>query len=104
MGGAMNGGTGKTGPPARPLQVPLASVADVRIVEGPSEIKSENGMLRAYVQLNVNTPDLVGFVEQAQRQVALKVKLPTGMHLEWSGQFESKIRPIEPCAGSCHWC
>ena len=92
MGGAMNGGTGKTGPPARPLQIPLASVADVRIVEGPSEIKSENGMLRAYVQLNVNTPDLVGFVEQAKRLVEQKVKPPIGMHLEWSGQFESKIR------------
>jgi Cu(I)/Ag(I) efflux system membrane protein CusA/SilA len=92
MGRAMNGDMAKTGPPARPLQVPLASVADVRIVEGPSEIKSENGMLRAYVQLNVNTPDLVGFVEQAQRQVERKVKLPTGMHLEWSGQFEHKLR------------
>jgi len=90
--GGMSSGTGKTGTPARPLQIPLASVADVRIVEGPSEIKSENGMLRAYVQLNVNTPDLVGFVEQAQRQVELQVKLPTGMHLEWSGQFEHKLR------------
>jgi Cu(I)/Ag(I) efflux system membrane protein CusA/SilA len=77
---------------SRPLQIPLASVADVRIVEGPSEIKSENGMLRAYVQLNVNTPDLVGFVEQARRRVEQDVKLPVGMHLEWSGQFEHKLR------------
>jgi copper/silver efflux system protein len=92
MGGGMNSGSGKAGPPSRPLQVPLASVADVRIVEGPSMIKSENGMLRAYVQLNANTPDLVGFVEQARREVEQKVKLPIGMHLEWSGQFESKIR------------
>ena len=93
MRGSMSGGTAKTaGSAARPLQVPLASVADVRIVEGPSEIKSENGMLRAYVQLNVNTPDLLGFVEQAKRLVEQKVKLPTGMHLEWSGQFEHKIR------------
>jgi Cu(I)/Ag(I) efflux system membrane protein CusA/SilA len=92
MGGAMGSTAKSGGPAARPLQVPLASVADVRIVEGPSEIKSENGMLRAYVQLNVNTPDLVGFVEQARREVEQKVKLPIGMHLEWSGQFEHKIR------------
>ncbi len=90
---SMGASTAKAaGPTTRPLQVPLASVADVRIVEGPSEIKSENGMLRSYVQLNVSTPDLVGFVEQAQRQVEQKVKLPTGMHLEWSGQFEHKLR------------
>ncbi len=93
MGGAAIGGPQK--PPAttaRPLQIPLASVADIRIIEGPSEIKSENGMLRSYVQVTVNTPDLVGYVEQAQRLVDQKVKLPTGMHLEWSGQFEHKLR------------
>ena len=49
-------------------QVPLASVADIQIVEGPSMIKSENGLLRAYVQLNVRDRDIVGFVEEAQRR------------------------------------
>jgi copper/silver efflux system protein len=73
-------------------QIPLASVADVRIVEGPSMIKSENGLLRAYVQLNVRDRDIVGFVEEAQRAVAEQVKLPEGMYLEWSGQFEHQVR------------
>src|SRR5262249_13490219 len=36
-----------------PIQVPLSAVADVRVVEGPSMIKSENGLLRAYVQCRV---------------------------------------------------
>ena len=73
-------------------QIPLSAVADVRIVEGPSMIKSENGLLRAYVQLNVRDRDIVGFVEEAQRAVAEKVKLPPGMYLEWSGQFEHQVR------------
>jgi Cu(I)/Ag(I) efflux system membrane protein CusA/SilA len=73
-------------------QVPLASVADIRIVEGPSMIKSENGLLRAYVQLNVRERDIVGFVEEAQRAVAEQVELPAGMYLEWSGQFEHQVR------------
>jgi Cu(I)/Ag(I) efflux system membrane protein CusA/SilA len=77
---------------APPQQVPLASVADVQIVEGPSMIKSENGLLRAYVQLNVRDRDVVGFVEEAQRAVAEQVKLPAGMYLEWSGQFEHQVR------------
>ena len=67
-------------------------VADVKIVEGPAMIKSENGMLRNYVQLNVRDRDVVGFVEEAQRVVAQKVKLPQGMYLAWSGQFENQVR------------
>ncbi len=73
-------------------QIPLAQIADVLIVQGPSMIKSENGLLRSYVQLNVRDRDIVGFVEEAQRAVAEKIKLPAGMYLEWSGQFEHQIR------------
>jgi Cu(I)/Ag(I) efflux system membrane protein CusA/SilA len=75
-----------------PLQVPLAAVADVRVVEGPSMIKSENGLLRAYVQLRVRDRDEVGFIEEARRVVAEKVHLPTGTYLEWSGTFEHQVR------------
>lgn len=73
-------------------QIPLAQIADVRIVQGPSMIKSENGLLRSYVQLNVRDRDIVGFVEEAQRAVADKVQLPQGMYIEWSGQFEHQVR------------
>jgi copper/silver efflux system protein len=86
MGAAAGTGSGAS------QQIPLASVADIRIVEGPSMIKSENGLLRAYVQLNVRDRDIVGFVEEAQRAVAEQVKLPEGMYLEWSGQFEHQVR------------
>jgi Cu(I)/Ag(I) efflux system membrane protein CusA/SilA len=56
-------------------------------------IKSENGRLRNYVTLNVRGDrDIVGFVEEAQRVVAEKVKLPAGVHLEWSGEFEHQVR------------
>ena len=91
QGDAM-GAAAATAPPARPVQIPLSMVADVKVVEGPSMIKSENGLLRSYVQLNVRDRDVLGFVEEAQRAVAEKVKLPQGMYLEWSGQFEHQIR------------
>jgi Cu(I)/Ag(I) efflux system membrane protein CusA/SilA len=78
--------------PSGPAQIPLSAVADIRVVEGPSMIKSENGLLRSYVQLNVRDRDIVGFVEEAQRTVADRVKLPTGFYLDWSGQFEHQIR------------
>jgi Cu(I)/Ag(I) efflux system membrane protein CusA/SilA len=76
-----------------PLQIPLNELAEVRVVEGPAMIKSENGRLRNYVTLNVRGDrDLVGFIEEAQRVVAEKVKLPEGVHLEWSGEFEHQVR------------
>ncbi len=78
---------------SQPLQIPLSEVADVRIVEGPAMIKSENGRLRNYVTLNVRGDrDIVGFVAEAQQVVAEKVPLPEGVHLEWSGEFEHQVR------------
>ena len=73
-------------------QIPLSLVADVEVTTGPSMIKSENGLLRSYVQLNVRDRDIVGFVEEAQRAVESQVKLPAGYYLEWSGQFEHQVR------------
>ena len=72
-------------------QIPLSMVADVSLEPGPSMIKSEDGMLRAYVQLNVRDRDIVGFVEEAQRTVEARVKRPEGTRLEWSGQFEHQV-------------
>jgi copper/silver efflux system protein len=94
--GPGNSGMGETPSPpptaARPAQIPLAELADVRVVEGPSMIKGENGLLRSYIQLNVRGRDEVGFVEEARRVVQEKVKLPGGMYLEWSGTFEHQVR------------
>lgn len=74
------------------VQIPITEVADIKVLEGPSVIKSENGMLRSYVQLNVRDRDIVGFVEEARQAIASQVKLPPGFFLEWSGQFEHQVR------------
>ncbi|HEV2946372.1 MAG TPA: efflux RND transporter permease subunit, partial [Gemmataceae bacterium] len=73
------------------LQIPLGEVADVRIVEGPAVIKSENGQLRNYVTLTADR-DLVGFVKEAQKVVEERVTLPEGVHIEWAGEFENQVR------------
>jgi Cu(I)/Ag(I) efflux system membrane protein CusA/SilA len=72
--------------------VPLGQVATIRRDLGPSEIASENGRLRVFVQANVQGRDLVGFVKEAQSRLAREIKLPPGMTIEWSGQYESQIR------------
>jgi Cu(I)/Ag(I) efflux system membrane protein CusA/SilA len=84
--------TGATSSATPPLQIPLAEVADVKIVEGPAMIKGENGRLRAYVQASVRDRDEVGFVEEARLVVEQKVKLPPRMYVEWTGAFEHQVR------------
>jgi copper/silver efflux system protein len=92
----VSGSTGHAASPAHAIKgkpfIPLSTVADIKIVEGPAMIKSENGRLLNYVTLNVRGRDIVGFVDEAQRVVAEKVHLPEGVHLEWSGEFEHQVR------------
>src|SRR5262249_52040748 len=45
-----------------------------------------------YVTLNVRGRDIVGFVDEAKRVVGEKVRLPEGVHIEWSGEFEHQLR------------
>lgn len=72
-------------------QIPLAQLASVRIVMGPSMISSENGLLRGSVLMNVRGRDVGSFVTEAQRAVARQVKLPSGYYIEWSGQYENQL-------------
>ena len=68
--------------------VTLGDVADVRIAEGPATIKSENGLLRNYVRLNVRGRGTFEFLADAKRAVAENIELPEGTFVEWTGQFE----------------
>jgi len=69
--------------------VPLASVADIRVTEGPNQISRENGKRRVVVQANVRGRDVAGVVGDAQAAIAKDIRLPAGSYLEWGGQFEN---------------
>jgi Cu(I)/Ag(I) efflux system membrane protein CusA/SilA len=72
--------------------VPLESVADIKISEGPPMINSENALLRGTVLFNVRGRDLGGTVAAAkQRLDSMLTQLPKGYFLEWSGQYESLV-------------
>ena len=73
-------------------QVPLAQVADIRPVSGPSMIASENGLLVVSVLLNVRGRDVGGFVDEARRVLAERLRLPAGSYVQWSGQYENEAR------------
>ena len=72
--------------------IPLAQLTEIRTVEGPTMISSENGLLRGTVLLNVRGRDVGSFVDQAKDTIARQVQLPTGYYISWSGQYENQQR------------
>ena len=72
--------------------IPLAQLAEIRSVEGPTMISSENGLLRGTVLLNVRGRDVGSFVDQAKETISRQVQLPTGYYISWSGQYENQQR------------
>jgi Cu(I)/Ag(I) efflux system membrane protein CusA/SilA len=72
--------------------IPLAQLAEIRTVEGPTMISSENGLLRGTVLLNVRGRDVGSFVDEAKPKLANLVQLPPGYYMDWSGQYENQQR------------
>ena len=75
--------------PAR--QIPLGQLARISQTAGPAMINSENGQLRALVQLNVRGRDMGSFVDEAKEALDRDLKLPAGYSLQFSGQYEDQI-------------
>ena len=73
-------------------QVPIKSVADINLVDGPAVIKSENGIPVAIVQTDAEGIDVMTFVKNAQKYLDENLELPEGYYIEWAGQFENQIR------------
>ncbi|HYS05563.1 MAG TPA: CusA/CzcA family heavy metal efflux RND transporter [Candidatus Dormibacteraeota bacterium] len=76
-------------------QIPLGQIADIRLTSGPAMIRDENGLLAGYVYVDVAGRDIGGYVEEARRAVADRVRVPTGYALQWSGQYENMLHVRE---------
>ncbi len=76
-------------------QIPMAQIADIRLVSGPAMLRNENGMLNGYVYVDVAGRDVGSYVEEAKRVVRDGVRWPAGYSAVWSGQYESMERVKE---------
>jgi Cu(I)/Ag(I) efflux system membrane protein CusA/SilA len=70
------------------LPVPLSDVADVRIVDGPDMIRSENARLSGWISIDIAGRDLGSYVVEAQKAMSEQIALPPGYALAWTGQYE----------------
>ncbi len=79
-------------------RIALADVADVKVVDGPPLIKSENARLNGWTYVDIAGRDLGSYVVEAQQVVRDFVDLPAGYSLAWSGQYEYMVRAKERLA------
>jgi len=73
-------------------QIPLSQVAKISFSHGPAMIRDEDGALTGYVYVDLKTADYGGFVEQANRLLRQKLKLPANYTYRWSGEYEFEMR------------
>ncbi len=76
-------------------QIPLDQLADIGIVMGPPEIRTEEATKVGYVYVDITGRDIGSYVEEAKKAIGEHVKLPTGYFLTWSGQYEYMQRVKE---------
>ncbi len=74
--------------------VPLYSVAQITLLDGPAQVSRESGKRRVVVGANVEGRDLAGFVKEVQAQIDEQVKLPDGYYFSYGGQFENMQRAM----------
>jgi len=73
-------------------QIPLGQLAAIKVTTGPAMVRNEDGLLTGYVFVDVDGRDLSGYVEEADRLIRERVKLPAGYAALWSGQYEAMAR------------
>jgi CzcA family heavy metal efflux pump len=67
--------------------VPLDTVANLRMANGPNTILRENLRRRFVVAINPTTPDLVSAVDELKRRVDKDLVLPEGYTIAFEGEY-----------------
>lgn len=74
-------------------RVPLGQLADIAIVQGPSDLSHEDGSRLVIVEGNVRGRDMGSFVADVQALFADgTIVLPAGYRVDFGGQFENLER------------
>jgi heavy metal efflux system protein len=76
-------------------RVSLAQLCKIQVKDGGSEIYREGNQRYVAIKYSVRGRDLGGAVEEAMEKVRQQVKLPTGYHIDWEGEYQSKKRADE---------
>ncbi len=70
-------------------KVPLSQVATIEYKEAPAQVSRESGQRRIFVGFNVRGRDVESVVKDIERILQEKLRLPSGYHYTFGGQFEN---------------
>jgi cobalt-zinc-cadmium resistance protein CzcA len=73
-------------------RVSLAQLCNIQVRDGASEIYREGNSRYVAIKYSVRERDLGSTVEEAMSKVDRQVKLPTGYHIDWAGEYASQKR------------
>jgi len=69
-------------------QITLGDVADVKVVSGPSMLKTENARPTNWIYIDARGRDMVSVVNDLKKAISEKITLKPGTSVAFSGQFE----------------
>ncbi|MDI6766082.1 MAG: CusA/CzcA family heavy metal efflux RND transporter [Bacteroidota bacterium] len=76
------------------MNIPLAQLAEIKMIEGPVQISRQDGIRRIGIEINVSGRDIGSFVAEAKEKIKENVQFPSGYFLTWGGQFENQQRAM----------
>jgi copper/silver efflux system protein len=76
------------------VQVPLAQLAEIKVVKGPTVIQSEAGLILSRVFVDVPDRDMGSYVAEAKKKLA-SLSIPKGYRFQWSGEYEHLEKTYE---------
>jgi heavy metal efflux system protein len=76
-------------------RVSLVQLCKIQVADGGSEIYREGNQRYIAIKYSVRGRDLGSTVEEAIQKVTAQVKLPSGYHLKWEGEYASQKRANE---------
>ena len=72
-------------------QIELRQLADIQLKEAPAQVSREDGKRRIYVGFNVRGRDVKSVVNEIQKKLDEKEKLPAGYYLTYGGTFQNLV-------------
>ena len=76
-------------PLADGTRVPLSQIASIEYQQAPAQVSHEDGARRIYVGFNVKGRDVKSTVEEIQKILDGKLKMPEGYYYNYGGEFEN---------------
>ncbi|MES2519876.1 MAG: CusA/CzcA family heavy metal efflux RND transporter [Bacteroidota bacterium] len=79
-------------PTIQGVKIPLKEIASIEKITGPAFIYRDNNKRFIGVKFSVRDRDLGSTIEDAQKNIAKTIQLPTGYTIGWTGEFENQVR------------